>query len=115
MKNLGSFSLSLPFGMINELASFPEISFISLNAVVHTSGHVSETTGAAAGQAAATAAGRGTINGSGVAIAHRSRYPATTPPASHFDFLIRRNAVKYSRDRDDLTLPCNVEISCGEY
>src|SRR5215207_1419386 len=29
MKKLGTFSLSLPFGMVSELASFPEISYVS--------------------------------------------------------------------------------------
>jgi serine protease AprX len=69
MKNLRSFSLSLPFGMISELASFPEVSYVSSNEVVRSFGHVSQTTGAAAGQATASAAGRGTIDGSGVAVA----------------------------------------------
>ncbi|HZI49692.1 MAG TPA: S8 family serine peptidase, partial [Pyrinomonadaceae bacterium] len=69
MKSLRSFSLSLPFGMVAELATFPEVLYISSNEVVNTLGHVAQTTGAAAGEAAAATAGRGTINGSGVAIA----------------------------------------------
>src|SRR5215212_3517949 len=69
MKNLGVFSLSLPFGMLSELASFPEISYVSSNEAVRSFGHVSTTTGKDAGQAAALAAGRGVIDGSGVGIA----------------------------------------------
>ena len=34
MKALGSFSVSLPFGMITELASFPEVDHVSANATV---------------------------------------------------------------------------------
>ena len=46
MKEFGIFSLSLPFGMVAELASFPEISYVSSNEVVRSFGHVSATTGA---------------------------------------------------------------------
>ena len=45
MKRLGTFSLSLPFGMVGELASFPEVSHVSSNEVVHSFGHVTTTTG----------------------------------------------------------------------
>ena len=69
MKALRSFSLSLPFGMIAELASFPEVDHISSNDLVVGFGHAANTTGAVAGQAAATAAGRGLIDGAGVGIA----------------------------------------------
>src|SRR5215207_4530987 len=69
MKKLGTFSLSLPLGMVAELASFPEISYVSSNEVVHSFGHVSTTTGAEAGKATALAAGRGAIDGSGIGIA----------------------------------------------
>ena len=69
MKNLRSLSLRLPFSMVDELASLPEVLHISSNEVVRTLGHVSLTTGAEAGQAAALAAGRGVIDGSGVGIA----------------------------------------------
>ena len=69
MKRLGTFSLSLPLRMVAELASFPEISYISSNEVVHSFGHVSTTTGAEAGKAAALSADRGVIDGSGVAVA----------------------------------------------
>jgi len=69
MKSLRSFSVSLPFGMVAELAAFPEVVFVSANETVSTRGHVADTTGAAAGEAAAATAGRGTINGSGIAIA----------------------------------------------
>ena len=69
MKALHSFSVSLPSRLIPELASFPEVDHVSANATVVGFGHAATTTGAAAGQAAATAAGRGTINGAGVGIA----------------------------------------------
>jgi len=69
MKALRSFSVSLPFRMIPELATFSEVDHVSANASVVGFGHVATTTGAAAGQAAASAAGRGSINGSGVGIA----------------------------------------------
>src|SRR4029079_16094856 len=69
MKSLGSFSLSLPFRMVAELASFPEIAQVSSNEAVNTLGHVSRTTGTEAGQSAATAAGRGVINGTGIGLA----------------------------------------------
>src|SRR2546423_5919986 len=36
MKSQRSFSLSLPFRMVTELASFPEVSYISSNEVVHS-------------------------------------------------------------------------------
>ena len=51
MKKLGVFSLSLPFGMVAELASFPEISSI-LNETVRSFGHLSTTSGADAAKAA---------------------------------------------------------------
>ena len=66
MKNLGAISLTLPFRMVAELASLPEVAHISSNEVVRAMGHVSATTGTEAGQAAAVAASRGTIDGSGV-------------------------------------------------
>jgi subtilisin family serine protease len=69
MKNLRSLSLSVPFSMVGELASLPEVSHISSNEAVRGFGHVSLTTGVDAGQAAALAAGRGVIDGSGVGIA----------------------------------------------
>ncbi len=69
MKSLGYFSLALPFRMVNELAAFPEVVYLSSNEKVSASGHVTETTGASAGQAAAVASGRGTIDGSGIRIA----------------------------------------------
>src|ERR1041384_6929790 len=69
MKSFGSFSLNLPIRMVAELASFPEVFHVSSNEVVQSLGHVSLTTGAEAGQAAATAAGRGSINGSGIGMA----------------------------------------------
>src|SRR6185369_2783117 len=69
MKNVGSISLTLPFRMVAELASLPEVAHISSNEVVRAMGHVSATTGTEAGQAAAVAASRGTIDGSGVGIA----------------------------------------------
>ena len=69
LKSLNSFSLSLPYKMVAELASFPEVLHVSSNEAVHTLGHVSETTGADAGQAAAVAAGRGSIDGAGIGIA----------------------------------------------
>ena len=69
MENLHSFSLSLPFSMVDELASLREVLHVSSNEVVRSFGHVSLTTGADAGQAAALAAGRGVIDGSGVGIA----------------------------------------------
>ena len=69
MKSLGGFSLTLPFRMVTELASFPEISHVSSNEVVSASGHVTDTTGASAGQAAASTSGRGMIDGSGISIA----------------------------------------------
>ena len=68
-KNLSGFSVSLPYSKIAALASFPEISHISTNEAVLTLGHVSSATGADAGRAAASAAGRGSIDGSGVGIA----------------------------------------------
>src|SRR5215204_3488930 len=69
MKNLSTFSLSLPLRMLTELASFPEVSHLSSNEVVYTLGHISRTTGAEAGQVAAVTAGRGLIDGSGVGLA----------------------------------------------
>ena len=69
MKNLDSFSLSLPCRLIAELASFPEVAHVSSNEAVHTMGHVTSTTGAETGQTAALAAGRGLIDGSGVGLA----------------------------------------------
>ena len=60
MRSLRSFSVSLPFGMVAELAAFPEVLYVSSNEAVSTLGHVSTTTGAAAGEAAAATAGRGT-------------------------------------------------------
>ena len=69
MKGLGTFSLSLPFNLVDELAAFPEISYVSSNETVRTLGHVSVTTGADAGQAAAVSAGRGSVDGSGMSIA----------------------------------------------
>ncbi|HKR21689.1 MAG TPA: S8 family serine peptidase, partial [Pyrinomonadaceae bacterium] len=69
MKALGNFSLSLPFGLIDKLAAFPEVERVSSNEVVHAMGHVSTTTGTVAGQAAAVTAGRGSIDGSGVPVA----------------------------------------------
>src|SRR5689334_18683557 len=66
---LSSFSVSLPYSRVAELASFPEVESVSSNEAVFSTGHVSSTTGADAGQAAASAAGHGTIDGSGVAIA----------------------------------------------
>ena len=66
---LSSFSVSLPYSRVAELASFPEVDRLSSNEVVFSAGHVSSTTGADAGQAAASAAGHGVIDGSGVAIA----------------------------------------------
>src|SRR4029078_6250465 len=36
MKRLSTFSLSLPLGLVAELASFPEISYVSANEVVHS-------------------------------------------------------------------------------
>src|SRR6185503_13926961 len=59
----------LPFQMVTELASFPEISYVSANESLNASGHVTATTGAIAGQAAASASGRGMIDGSGIGIA----------------------------------------------
>src|SRR5919205_344082 len=69
LKNLDSFSLQLPFRRIAELASFPEVAHVASNEAVYTMGHVTATTGAEAGQAAALAAGRGLIDGSGVGVA----------------------------------------------
>jgi subtilisin family serine protease len=68
-KNLGSFSLSLPYSRLAQLASFPEISSISSNEVVFSLGHVSSTTGADVGRDAAFTAGHGVIDGSGIGIA----------------------------------------------
>src|SRR5258707_9245687 len=59
MKQLESLSVTVPFGVVDELASLPEVAHISTNEIVRTMGHVSGTTGADAGQAAASAAGRG--------------------------------------------------------
>lgn len=39
MRKLGVFSLSLPFRMVAELASFPEVSYVSANEPVHSFGH----------------------------------------------------------------------------
>src|SRR6185503_5542630 len=69
MKALRSFSVSLPFGMVAELASFPEVDHVSANEAVVSFGHAANTTGAVAGQAAATAAGHGLVDGAGVGIA----------------------------------------------
>src|SRR5215213_7094516 len=69
MKQLGMFSLSLPFGMVSELASFPEVSYVSSNEAVRSFGHVSSTTGADAGKAIALNSGRGVVDGSGIGIA----------------------------------------------
>ncbi|HVI71982.1 MAG TPA: S8 family serine peptidase, partial [Pyrinomonadaceae bacterium] len=69
MKALHSFSVSLPSRLIPDLASFPEVDHVSANSTVVGFGHAATTTGAAAGQAAASAAGRGTIDGAGVGIA----------------------------------------------
>lgn len=69
MKSLQGFSLTLPFRLVNELASFPEIAHVSSNEAVSASGHVTETTGVSAGQAEASASGRGTIDGFGISIA----------------------------------------------
>src|SRR5437868_33572 len=69
LKSQNSFSLSLPYRMVAELASFPEVMHVSSNEPVQTLGHVSATIGADAGQAAAVAAGRGSIDGSGIGIA----------------------------------------------
>src|SRR5262249_46033646 len=68
-KNLSSFSVSMPYSSVSELASFPEVDHISSNEAVFSAGHVSSTTGADAGRAAATAAGHGVIDGSGVGFA----------------------------------------------
>src|SRR6185503_5209632 len=68
-KNLRTLSLSLPYSKLDELASFPELSYISSNEVVSTLGHVTSTTGTDSGRAAASAAGHGLIDGSGVGIA----------------------------------------------
>src|ERR1051326_4820515 len=69
MKELGTLSVTVPYGMVDELASLPEVAHISTNEVVRTMGHVTSTTGAEAGQAAASTAGHGTIDGAGVAVA----------------------------------------------
>src|SRR5690242_20469724 len=69
MKALGTMSVTVPYGMVDELASLPEVAHISANQVVRTMGHVSATSGVDAGQAAASAAGRGTIDGAGVGVA----------------------------------------------
>src|SRR5215213_4163877 len=69
MKSLGSFSVTLPFEMVAELASFPEVSYVTSNEAVFSVGHVSSTTGSDAGKAAASAAGRGAIDGAGIGIA----------------------------------------------
>ena len=69
MKALGTFSLTLPFELVDELAAFPEISHVSSNETVRTLGHVSVTTGADAGQAGALSTGRGSIDGARMNIA----------------------------------------------
>src|ERR1043166_3702707 len=38
LKQLGTFSLSLPFGMVSELSSFSEVSFVSSNETVRSFG-----------------------------------------------------------------------------
>jgi subtilisin family serine protease len=62
-------SLTLPFSMVAELASFPEVLHVSANEVVTATGHVSATTGADAGRQQASSAGYGSIDGSGIGIA----------------------------------------------
>src|SRR5690349_11805329 len=69
MKTLGAFSLRLPLNLVGDLAAFPEISHVSSNESVRTLGHVSATTGADAGQAAALSTGHGSIDGAGMSIA----------------------------------------------
>ena len=69
MEMLNTFSLTLPFGLVPELASFPEVLHVSADEVVKATGHVSATSGADAGRQNASNAGFGSIDGSGVGIA----------------------------------------------
>src|SRR6185369_3786528 len=69
MDKLNTLSLTLPFRMVPELASFPEVLHVSSNEIVTVSGHVSATTGADAGRLHASNSGYGTIDGTGVGLA----------------------------------------------
>ncbi|HEU4766764.1 MAG TPA: S8 family serine peptidase, partial [Pyrinomonadaceae bacterium] len=69
ISTLNTVSISLPFGMVEELANFPEVLHVSTNEIVRATGHVSVTTGTDAGKTQAANSGQGQIDGSGVGIA----------------------------------------------
>ena len=68
LKNLGMAVAELPLSVLDELASFEEVSFVSADAETEVLGHVSKTTGADAA-AAQTYSAVTQLNGSGIGIA----------------------------------------------
>ena len=69
-RNFGSLAVELPASVVEELASFEEVDFLSQDAKVHAQGHLSLTTGADAVRQQTTATGTPyVLNGAGVGIA----------------------------------------------
>src|SRR6266446_7296416 len=64
-KNFNSFAINLPLNVVDELASFDEVHFVSLDTDVQSFGHVTSTTGA---DDVRTQSGY-TLDGSGIGIA----------------------------------------------
>jgi hypothetical protein len=85
-EQLNSFSVELPLSVVNELADFSEVQFISIDRDVHMLGHVERTTGAAYMR---TQSGNSGLKGKDVNIAVLDLEPATldTLPIRYFDGL----------------------------
>src|SRR2546423_644100 len=70
LQTLRSFSIDMPYGMVAELSSFPEVFHVSINSKITSLGHVTATTGTDAGRAAAAQSNhQGAIDGAGIGIA----------------------------------------------
>ncbi len=68
LKRSPVFSITLPFHKVAELASFPEVFYVSPNDPVSPAGHVTATTGTDAARAATYSGGSVDGNGIGIAI-----------------------------------------------
>jgi len=69
-KNFNSSAVELPVSLVDELASFDEVQFVSLDEQISSMGHVSSTTGADDVRTQSTSNGANyTLDGTGIGIA----------------------------------------------
>ncbi|HLL99896.1 MAG TPA: S8 family serine peptidase, partial [Pyrinomonadaceae bacterium] len=100
-RNLNSMVVELPAGVVDELASFSEVSFVSLDSKTEAFGHISATTGtdAVRAQTTSTLLGGTTttyLDGSGIGIAVID----SGIDAAHTSFLDKSNNVRVVVNRD---------------